>query len=64
MKHKTTITKDACGNTVHVYRGIEIELDTSTPNGYYGRYSFYFKTRQRFAKLAHAKQAIDALLTK
>lgn len=61
MTHTTKITKDANGNTVHVYRGIEIELNAHVASGYYGRYSYYFKTRKGTSSLATAKREIDAL---
>ena len=61
-KHPATRSKNAYGETVHMYRGVEIVRDESVPAGYYGRYTFRYTGSNGAASLAHAKKRIDALL--
>ena len=62
IQYKTKRKTNKFGETVHEYRGFDIEVNTSIRSGYWGRYSFFSKTRQKFCKLDHAKKAIDAML--
>jgi hypothetical protein len=63
MKIFTTRIKDAHGDTVHIYRNVEITLNKFVLAGDYGRYSFKCNGAQSAGTLAHAKQKIDASLT-
>ena len=44
------------GPKVHAYRGQRVTLNTGTPAGRKGRYTW---NGEQFAQLAHAKAAID-----